>query len=685
MSDYSYRVSGRSLAPMLAAARSEANVRRIRIALLVFAGYYAGARLGLALTFHPSPISALWPPNAILFAAMILVPPRQWWVVVAGAFPAHLISELQHGIPAPMVLCWYVSNVAEAMIGAGLLRLFVGPSNPFVRTRGVMLFLLVAMVAVVLSSFLDTAFVRLNQWGAQDYWEMWSARVLSNITTHLVFVPTIVTWAHLRTAPSDGESPRFDEAVLLYVGLAVVTLAVFNTGLVSGVPAAQVCLPLPFLLWAAFRFGTLGATASFSIVSLITVWGTAHGIGALATRTHIENAHSVQLFLLCVGPALLGLASSMEERRRSLASLRQSERRFELVLEATRDAVYERDIASGEMWWNREGSSHLGYCGDGRLERFASYANLVHEDDRIRWLDRQQQALRKGESHWEIEYRLRRADGAYASVHEHGFVVRDFDGLPTQMIGALTDVTERRANEELGHRLAQASRLTAMGELTASIAHEINQPLSAILNNVDAAEVLLDSGRLERAELREILHDIRNDDLRADEIIRHIRGLANKRGVETDVHDVNLIVQAAISLVKQTSVRRGVRIRALYGQTPTVNVDPIHVKQVLLNLMFNAMDAMVSVPIDERVIIITTAPLGSDKVRVSVHDCGHGIPEAQMGKIFDSFFTTKSDGMGLGLSISRSLVAATGGRIWAENNEDRGATISFTLPVSPQP
>jgi two-component system sensor kinase FixL len=249
------------------------------------------------------------------------------------------------------------------------------------------------------------------------------------------------------------------------------------------------------------------------------------------------------------------------------------------------------------------------------------------------------------------------------------------------MIGALTDVTQSRATEELGHRLAQASRLTAMGELTASIAHEINQPLSAILNNVDAAEVLLDSGRLERAELREILNDIRNDDLRADEIIRHIRGLSNKRGLDAEVFDLNLVVQDAIRLVRETALRRGVRIQPAYGEFPEVRADRIHVKQVLLNLLFNAMDAMSSRANDDRALVITTTQAGTDKVRVSVCDCGHGIPEAHMGKIFDSFFTTKSDGMGLGLSISRTLVSANGGRIWAENNEGRGATVSFTLPV----
>src|SRR5262249_44041365 len=140
---------------------------------------------------------------------------------------------------------------------------------------------------------------------------------------------------------------------------------------------------------------------------------------------------------------------SMEERRRSLASLLQSERRFEVVLEATRDAVYERDIATGEMWWNRDGPSRLGYSNAAQLGGFATFAGLVHDEDRAGWLDQQQHARRRGEPHWQAEYRLRRPDGTYSRMLEHGFVERDFDGNPAQMIGALADVTERRATEEL--------------------------------------------------------------------------------------------------------------------------------------------------------------------------------------------------------------------------------------------
>jgi signal transduction histidine kinase len=158
-------------------------------------------------------------------------------------------------------------------------------------------------------------------------------------------------------------------------------------------------------------------------------------------------------------------------------------------------------------------------------------------------------------------------------VHEQGLIVRDDGGAPTQIIGALTDISERHNVAELGQRLAQASRLTAMGELTASIAHEINQPMSAILSNVDAAEMLLDRGNYRDSELREILDDIRADDVRAGEIIRHIRGLARPRESQPQYFSIRELIEGVLRLIAPMAQRRGIRLSASFGQespfTPT--------------------------------------------------------------------------------------------------------------------
>jgi PAS domain S-box-containing protein len=653
------------------------------VGIAVFAAYYLGARLGLALTFQPLPISVLWPPNAILFAALLLVPFRTWPIVAAAALPAHLLSELQGGIPLSMAVCWFVSNMTEAAMGAAIVHLLVGASRPFEKMRGVMLFVLAAIVSATFSSFLDAAFVRLNGFGTSTYWEVWSSRLFSNVTADLVIVPTVVALAGLGIAGLRREARgRAIEATLLVAGLIVVSVFALDTQLARNLPPALVCLPLPFMLWAACRFGPSGAACAITFVALVAIVGAGHGVGAFGARAPIENAYSVQLFLLCIGPTLLGLAAAVHERETGDESVRVSDKRFQLVLEATQDAVYDRDLATGAMWWSQGGPGRFAYARRDDLVEYAAFADAMHPDDRDRALDAQRDAVRGGHPHWEVEFRIRRGDGRYAHVHEQGFIVRDSAGNTLRMIGALADVTERRDAEELGQRLAHASRLTAMGELTASIAHEINQPMSAILSNVDAAEMLLDSDRLDPVELRAILTDIRNDDLRAAEVIRHMRGLASKRQVEFEVFDAVELIAAVLRIVAPAARRRQVAIEWDCGTLPQVRGDRIYLQQVLLNLLFNAMDSMDGTVAERRRLEVGAWAVGAGMVEIKVRDHGHGIPEGREEKLFERFYTTKGDGLGLGLPIARSLVQAHGGRIWAENEPDEGATFRFTVPAA---
>jgi two-component system sensor kinase FixL len=390
---------------------------------------------------------------------------------------------------------------------------------------------------------------------------------------------------------------------------------------------------------------------------------------------------SLQLLALCLGPTLLCFAAAIAERDRGSRSIRDSHVRLRLVLEATRDTIYERDFASDRINWSHSAPTSLGYEGAESLARFALLVDAIHPDDRHRVLEAQDHARNAGQRGWEVEYRLRRADGTYAHVLEHGFIVYSLEGVPQESVGRLVDISERRTTEELNHRLAQASKLTAMGELAASIAHEINQPVGAILANVDAAEMLLDQGRLDERELRALLADIRNDDLRATEIVRHMRSLARKRDLEVESFDLNGLVDSVVGLARSTAHVRGLALRASFGKIPPVVGDRVHAEQVLLNLLFNAMDAMRDARPWERTIVVTTSVDSNGTVQASVRDRGQGIAPENLERVFETFFTTKDDGLGLGLSIARSLVLANHGRIWAENNPDGGATLSFTVPT----
>jgi signal transduction histidine kinase len=258
--------------------------------------------------------------------------------------------------------------------------------------------------------------------------------------------------------------------------------------------------------------------------------------------------------------------------------------------------------------------------------------------------------------------------------------------LQGALIAALVVQRQRRLRAEIAvqrHRmeLAHAGRLATAGELTAAIAHEVNQPLGAILANVDAAEMLLDSGHARPEELRQILADLRRDDLRANDVVRRLRALLAKQEMMREPLDLNAAIAEVLRLLETEARRRHVALAVEFdGGLPRILGDRVHLQQVLLNLIINAMDAMAETPADLRSVLVRTARDGHGRVEVSVTDRGHGIAPERLPRLFESFFTTKQRGMGLGLSIARSIVEAHGGRIWATSGDQGGATFRFTLP-----
>ena len=222
-----------------------------------------------------------------------------------------------------------------------------------------------------------------------------------------------------------------------------------------------------------------------------------------------------------------------------------------------------------------------------------------------------------------------------------------------------------------------------LGEMTASIAHEVNQPLGAILSNTDAAEMLLEHAAPPLGEVRQILSDIRRDDLRASAVITRVRALVGRREVRRMPFDLNGVLLETLKLVTHDAHRRGVSlIHELTDDLPEIHADAVQVEQVLLNLLLNAMEAMKDTPVAFRRLVVRSARKNGDSVEASVEDSGHGIPPEKLGRIFDSFFTTKEGGMGLGLALARSIAEAHGGYLFAENNASTGAIFHLILPVN---
>jgi PAS domain S-box-containing protein len=284
---------------------------------------------------------------------------------------------------------------------------------------------------------------------------------------------------------------------------------------------------------------------------------------------------------------------------------------------------------------------------------------------------------------FEMEYRLRRHDGDYRWILDTGAPRFTPDGEFMGYVGSAVDITDKKQAQESSRHLAHLQRLATMGELTAAMAHELRQPLMAIGFNVNSAEIRLDSETPDVHQLKEVLRDIRVDTTRAHQVIGRFRDLVLKREAPGEPLDLNSLVAETLHLLSGEAVRRGVEVGAeLHPGITSVIGNRTQLQQVLINLAINGMDAMAATR-TRRLIVRTTN--GSDNVEVTVIDCGDGIAPEHMPHLFESFFTTKRDGMGLGLFLSRSIVESHRGRIWAENNPGGGATFHFTVPRAADP
>ncbi len=261
------------------------------------------------------------------------------------------------------------------------------------------------------------------------------------------------------------------------------------------------------------------------------------------------------------------------------------------------------------------------------------------------------------------------------------------DGSANQLLGASTDITEhKKAEMELREQraeLAHVARVSLMGELAASLAHELNQPLTAILSNAKAGLRFMAAAPVNLEELREILGDIVEANSRASEVIRRMRTLVKKeQQLEFGTLDLGSLILDVTALVHTDAVMQNVHISLeLDGDLPPVQGDRVQLQQVVLNILLNAFDANKECPPGERDIKLRAQCQDDGMLRVSVSDCGRGLKGGEFDQIFEPFYTTKREGLGMGLSICRSIIQAHGGTLWAQNNPERGATFYFTVPV----
>jgi PAS domain S-box-containing protein len=366
---------------------------------------------------------------------------------------------------------------------------------------------------------------------------------------------------------------------------------------------------------------------------------------------------------------------------RAYGDLRESEQRFRDYAETASDWFWATGPDHAFTYFSEQAGFGLDWGMLIGKRRWDIAADVASEPEHWR---EHMATLERREPFHDFVYTVRRDDGALGYVSISGKPVFDAEGRFSGYRGVARDITERQRSEEALHKaqaeLVYVTQVATLGELAASLAHEINQPLGAVVNNASACVRWLSAQNLEEA--RQSAVRIIADGHRAGDIVSRIRALARKTTPHKDWLDVNALIREVLALVRSDVQRYGVTLQMhLATDLPPVLGDRIQLQQVVLNLLDNALDALRGVPEGSREVQISSGILASQSVHVVVRDTGSGLTAESLAHLFDAFYTTKPEGMGLGLAISRRIIEAHGGQLWATPNTDPGTTFQFTLPA----
>jgi PAS domain S-box-containing protein len=665
--------------------------RELPVTLITALAYYAGAEAAFFVgTLSDKIFAPFWPPNIVLLCALLFSPYRRWWLIVLAVLPAHVLAEVRVGMGPSQLLVAFATNCAVAMANAAALRRMVGGPPWFGSLRNACVYVCVTAVVTPAIVALGGAFVPIMSASSADhYWSFWAQWYLSNAVGSLALGPiALILLSERRRRWTWDHSGRHVEAAVVALGLLIVCAVAFESN-VTNTPReflpALVYLPLPFILWAAVRFGAKGASSAILLVSVILIWRALNGPSPFLAGNPETSVLALQAFMIGLSIPVLLLGASIDETRHAEATARESEERMAFAAISANVCLWHVDYKSDRFWVTDHGRELLGLRPHDTISRHA-VMSMIHPDDRPEAVAALQAAASAG-SLASCEFRIiRPSDGHIRWLRCRARAHGDHRGAPAEISGTFADITEQKTAEidlaqqrqEIAHRL----RVSTLGELSGGIAHELVQPLSAILSNAEAARILLTRETPDLNEVVEALDDIISENNRASDVINRLRSLLKKSEARFEPADINEIVNATLRLLHNELITRHVKVSTeLAADPPRVTGDAIQLQQVLLNLILNAIDAMSDVAPARRQITIRTRTTGAGQVQIEVSDCGVGLAPAWQKRVFQPFFTTKERGLGLGLSLCSAIVKLHGGALSLNNNAGGGATATFTLPL----
>jgi PAS domain S-box-containing protein len=654
--------------------------------LVVAMLYAAAAELALGLLHYAAETAVVWFASGVGLAAMLLLGAR--------ALPGILLGTLACGVlghkPAGAMLLQSALVTGQIWLTWWLLVRVAGFDHRLERVRDMVK---LVVIGATVSPLLNGARVLVESQVLADglalpVHALAKATMLGEMAGILLLVPAVLGWACTRSEPLGWRARA--EAGALYATAIAAALGVFGSMLqpmllVASLPYAM----FPVLFWAAARFGPRETATLYLLIGLVAVGGTGLGRGPFG-ESYIgfggaySNLAELYLFLLVLGATSLIFATGRQQLVASQRALRDSEEKYRLLVDHQTDLVAKIGVDGRIQYVS---PSHRDFYGKAESEfigRKLTEAVRVHDEDLCCVSDAWQEMLKPPylTSH---EHRVLTPRG-WRWVAVQSRAVLGADGRPQFVVAVARDITDRRRAEEQARQhlqqLAHVSRVSSMGEMASAIAHEINQPLTAIANYASACLRLLRSGKAQAGEALEAMQRVAAEAERAGEIVRKMRGFVRGEEGQVALVEPGFLAAEVMRLAAAEARQSGVELRSEVDPgLPEVLADSIQIQQVLLNLVRNAVEAVDSGDGPRREVALAVKRAADGGVHFTVSDTGPGLPPGALDKVFEPFYTTKPDGIGIGLPLSRSIADAHGGRLWA-SAEREGAAFHLVLPTA---